>query len=130
MEGGYSFHERVNTILYKDDTTIILASSNYNDSRFAIKKFNWSDGFSHSNNETVYYREDYANQDGYKFFLKWWVKADNDELEATTSDQWLFDNNADNEIANNKIVGNPNDLNISIAPAIVHRQMKILFIRL
>ena len=52
--------------------------------------------------------------------MKWWVKADNDELEPTTSNQWLFDNNADNEIANNKIVGNPNDLNISIAPAIVH----------
>ena len=52
--------------------------------------------------------------------MKWWVKADNNELEATTSDQWLFDNNADNEIANNKIVRNGNDLNISIAPAIVH----------
>ena len=118
--GGFSYYERVNTILYKDDTTIILASSNYNDSRFAIKKFNWSDGFDHSNNENVYYREDYANQDGYRSFLKWWVKADNDELEPTTSNQWLFDNNADNEIADNKIVGNPNDLNISVAPAIVH----------
>jgi hypothetical protein len=118
--GGWSYSERVNTILYKDDTTIILASSLFNDSRFAIKKFNWSDGWSHANNENVYYREDYANQDGYRSFLKWWVKADNDELEPTTSNQWHFDNNADNEIADNKIVGNPNDLDISVAPAIVH----------
>lgn len=118
--GGYSFYERVNTILYKDDTTIILASSNFNDSRFAIKKFNWSDGFSHSNNENVYYREDYANQDGYRSFLKWWVKADNDELEPTDTNQWLFDNNSNVEIADNIMVGNPDDLNISVAPAIVH----------
>ena len=118
--GGYSYSSRFNTILYKDDTTIILATSDFSDSRFAIRKYNWSDGNSHANNNTVYYREDYSNMDGYRNYLKWWVKADNDELEPTTTNQWLFDNNADVEIAHNKMVGNPNDLNISVAPAIVH----------
>lgn len=118
--GGFSYTTRYNTILYKDDTTIIMACSDFSDSRFAIRKYNWSDGHSHSNNNNVYYREDYSNQDGYRNFLKWWVKADNDELEPTTSNQWLFDNNADVEIADNKMVGNPNDLDISVAPAIVH----------
>ena len=120
FRGGYSQHERVSTILYKDDTSIILAVSNWNDSRFAIKKFNWSDGFSSNKNTTVYWREDSANMDGYRSFLKWWIKADNDELAPTTTDQWLFDNDANVEIANNEEVGNPDDLNISIAPAIVH----------
>ncbi len=118
--GGYTYSHRVVTILYKDDVTIIVGFSDFNDSRFMIRKYNWTDGHSSLNSGGIYWREDYANMDGLRNYLKWWVKADNDELEPTTAGQWLFDNDANVEIANNEEVGNPNDLNISIAPAIVH----------
>lgn len=117
--GGFSYDTHVNTILYKDEETIILACSDYNDSRFAIRKYNWNDGNSHGANNNVYYRADYASSDGYRNYLKWWVKADDDEYEPTASNQWHFDNNSNHAISDATIVGNPDSLNISITPAIV-----------